>query len=89
MQSALRMYHHLGRAESALELGYNTTCTAHMGGNHTLWEEGGHGSARPLSPQRQLRGRLGLRKSLQRDIRRRAEAANREEDWGDEAAPWL
>ena len=89
MQSALCVYHHLWRVESALELGYNTTRTAHTGENHTLQQEGGHGNECPLSLQRQLRGWLELRKSLQSDIRRRAEAANGEEDWGDEEAPWL
>lgn len=75
--SALSVYHHLWRAESALELGYNPTHAAHTGEKHPLPEEGSLGRERPLSLQRQLRGRPEFRKSLQSGIRR-AEAANRE-----------
>lgn len=81
MQSAPSVYHHLWRVESALEMGHNPTHAAHAGEKHPLSEEGSLGSEHSFSLQRQLRGRLEFRKSLQSDIRRGAQAAKTEEGW--------
>lgn len=71
MQSALSVYHHLWREESALKLGHNPTRTAHTGGKSPPSRGRGLWQRTPSFPPRQLRGQLEFRNSFPSDDQER------------------